>query len=216
MTLDVFSVPFPLLVACDGYVRSPTYIIEIEIISNLHMSGTNPPLSEDDDSSLLNYYGSRDSSMVLQESAGAMARLLNLNLEVESKNISSTKLTTMNERALDTLSKLLHEPNTDAVINRIMAPYTSANQEKVLVRFLAVGLTRQVEPRVFKISQTQPFSLLILFLHRKFGVGSLGRVFCYLHNTFSPNPDDNIGSLYRIFGTGQELVVSYCENVAFG
>lgn len=85
--------------------------------------------------------------------------------------------------------------------------------EKVNIRFVPIGSIAAIQPKVFKISTSQPFSTLIRFLDKKL---KIPHVFCYIHNSFAPSPDENIGNLYNNFSVGNELIVSYCNTVAFG
>ncbi|GMM38986.1 Atg12 protein [Saccharomycopsis crataegensis] len=119
--------------------------------------------------------------------------------------------------SIETTVPIAQEHNKQEIIEQILKPYEETKPQKILIRFQSIGSTRQIEPRVYKISNNQQFSSLIRFLHKKFKLGDRdGHVFCYIHNSFSPNPDEIIGDLFKNFAINNELVVSYCENVAFG
>lgn len=89
------------------------------------------------------------------------------------------------------------------------------NQElKIQIRFQPVGSTPLISPRVFKISATQTMASLAVFLRRRLKV--VDQLWLYLHSLFSPNPDERLGDLWEMFRTNDELVVYYCNTVAFG
>ncbi|VEU20083.1 DEKNAAC100368 [Brettanomyces naardenensis] len=85
---------------------------------------------------------------------------------------------------------------------------------KVQIRFKSIGSIDQLRPTVFKISRDSKFLSISKFLQRRL---KIKRVYCYLANSVVPNPDDEIGNLFDLFKSGdEELIVSYCNIVAFG
>lgn len=85
---------------------------------------------------------------------------------------------------------------------------------KMPIRFQPVGSTPLISPRVFKISATQTMASLSVFLRRRLKISD--QLWLYLHSLFSPNPDERLGDLWEMFRTNDELVVYYCNTVAFG
>ena len=86
-------------------------------------------------------------------------------------------------------------------------------QEKIRIRFHPIGSVPQIKPAVCKISRGQPFSSVVLFLQKCL---KMEHVYCYVNNSFSPNPHQNVGGLWELFKVGDELIVGYCASVAFG
>lgn len=86
--------------------------------------------------------------------------------------------------------------------------------EKITIRFQPIGLTPAINPRVFKIASNQSIATLGKFLKRK--LRNNGGLHLYVQNSFLPNPDEVLGDLYDLFKTGNELIISYCYDVAFG
>ncbi|KAI5962365.1 ATG12 [Candida pseudojiufengensis] len=84
---------------------------------------------------------------------------------------------------------------------------------KINIRFQSIGSTNQIEPNIFKISSFQTISTINKFLCKKLKLKTLH---LYLQNSFSPSPDEKIGELYDAFKTNNELIISYCNTVAFG
>lgn len=117
------------------------------------------------------------------------------------------------------LSKLQNEtqPNQSHTETDSQSPSTST--ERITIRCNPIGSTPALHPTIFRISYSQPFSTLIKFITKKLqklkkeGVKC---VFCYVNGSFAPIPDVSCGELYRAYGIRGELVVSYCEVVAFG
>ncbi|KAF6010533.1 hypothetical protein HII12_002774 [Brettanomyces bruxellensis] len=88
------------------------------------------------------------------------------------------------------------------------------NSTKVQIRFKSIGSIGQLRPAVFKISRSSRFLSILRFLTRRLKINN---VYCYLENSIVPSPDDSIGNLYDLFKSGDsELIVSYCNIVAFG
>lgn len=86
-------------------------------------------------------------------------------------------------------------------------------QEKVQIKFMPIGSIATMVPTVFKISSSQPFSMVLSFLKKKLKIQD---VYCYINNSFAPNPQQVIGDLWQQFKINDELIVSYCGTVAFG
>ncbi|CAI6406976.1 AKR_HP2_G0004150.mRNA.1.CDS.1 [Saccharomyces cerevisiae] len=80
-------------------------------------------------------------------------------------------------------------------------------------KFQPIGSIGQLKPSVCKISMSQSFAMVILFLKRRL---KMDHVYCYINNSFAPSPQQNIGELWMQFKTNDELIVSYCASVAFG
>ncbi|CAR26936.1 ZYRO0C04862p [Zygosaccharomyces rouxii] len=104
---------------------------------------------------------------------------------------------------------------TNRAIEKIekQASGTTKSQEKVQIRFQPIGSISQINPSVCKITATQPFSLVVQFLKKRIKVDE---VFCYINNSFAPNPQLIVGNLWSHFKVGDELIVSYCGTTAFG
>ncbi|EDO17567.1 hypothetical protein Kpol_534p48 [Vanderwaltozyma polyspora DSM 70294] len=84
---------------------------------------------------------------------------------------------------------------------------------KIQIKFQPIGSIPLITPSVCTISSQQTFSMIILFLKKRLKVE---QVFCYINNSFAPNPQQTIGSLWSQFKVNDELIVSYCGTVAFG
>lgn len=86
-------------------------------------------------------------------------------------------------------------------------------QHKIQIKFQPIGSIAQITPSICKISATQPFALISAFLTRSLKVS---QVYCYINNSFAPNPQQIVGDLWSQFKVDNELIVSYCGTVAFG
>lgn len=95
---------------------------------------------------------------------------------------------------------------------------TEPSAEKITIRCQPIGSTPMLSPNVFKISYHQPMATLIKFITRKLkkSLPAGATLYCYVNNSFSPSPDEVIGTLFEHFAHGDELLVSYCTVVAFG
>ena len=77
-------------------------------------------------------------------------------------------------------------------------------QAKVTVRLLAVGSAPKLKQSIFKISSTQHFSTVINFVRKRIGAKDGEGVFCYVNSTFSPQPDELVGNLWRVCWRGHD------------
>jgi ubiquitin-like protein ATG12 len=84
---------------------------------------------------------------------------------------------------------------------------------KVTLRLVSIGLTPAIAPNVLTILGDRTMAAVSQFLRRRLRTDA---VHLYIHNTFEPTPDEHVADLWRAFGTGAELIVSYCLQVAFG
>lgn len=88
-----------------------------------------------------------------------------------------------------------------------------APAEKITVRFLAIGSTPLIRPLKFVVAGTQTIGTISTFLMKKLRLRS---VHIYVLNLFQPTPDEKLGDLHQLFHTNGELLLGYCETMAFG
>ncbi|KAL5598566.1 hypothetical protein BROUX41_003507 [Berkeleyomyces rouxiae] len=90
-------------------------------------------------------------------------------------------------------------------------------QDKVVVRFKPVGAAPAPRHEVCKISATQNFEAVVMFLRRMLKVKQSDSLFLYINSAFAPSLDEIVGNLHRCFKNGQDqLVVTYSVTPAFG
>ncbi|CAD6600718.1 HLJ1_G0016310.mRNA.1.CDS.1 [Saccharomyces cerevisiae] len=102
---------------------------------------------------------------------------------------------------------------TNAQTSKQKSHKDEKNIRKIQIKFQPIGSIGQLKPSVCKISMSQSFAMVILFLKRRL---KMDHVYCYINNSFAPSPQQNIGELWMQFKTNDELIVSYCASVAFG
>lgn len=68
----------------------------------------------------------------------------------------------------------------------------------VTVRFQPIQSAPSVQPRVFKISASSRFSVVLSFLRKKLALKDSDGLFLYLHNCFAPGLDEGVGNLFRV------------------
>lgn len=104
-----------------------------------------------------------------------------------------------------------HEPDlpltmmASVVLTQLPLDATAALQEaggfekaKVNVRFKAVGSAPILKQQVYKISATQRFEAVVLFLRKVLKVRREDSVFLYVNSTFAPSMDEVVGNLHRV------------------
>ena len=85
--------------------------------------------------------------------------------------------------------------------------------EKLTIRLVSIGSTPSVSPNVLTVSGDRTISAVVQYLKKRLRSQS---IHVYIQNTFEPAPSELIYDLFNLFGTKNELIVSYCLQVAFG
>lgn len=71
-------------------------------------------------------------------------------------------------------------------------------QEKVVVRFKAVGSAPQLQREVRKISAAQKFEAVVSHLRKALRVAPHEGLFLYVNSAFAPALDEVVGNLHRV------------------
>lgn len=86
-----------------------------------------------------------------------------------------------------------------------LAPFSSSHT--VTIRLQPIGAAPQLRQRVFRVSSSNRFETVVMYLRRKLGAetggtarsaGGAQSVFCYVNNTFAPGLDEGVGGLWRV------------------
>ena len=72
------------------------------------------------------------------------------------------------------------------------------DKDKVVVRFKAIGSAPAVAKPVCKISSTQKFEAVVVYLRRVLKTKESDSVFLYVNQTFGPALDEVVGNLHRV------------------
>ncbi|KAI1380553.1 ubiquitin-like autophagy protein Apg12 [Hypoxylon crocopeplum] len=90
-------------------------------------------------------------------------------------------------------------------------------QEKILVRFKAVGSAPQLTREVRRISATQKFEAVVSHLRKVLKLSPTEGLFLYVNSSFAPALDEIVGNLHRCFkDSNDQLIVVYSITPAFG
>ena len=68
----------------------------------------------------------------------------------------------------------------------------------VSVRFQPIGSAPILKQKVFKISASSRFSVVLNFLRKKVGVREGDGLFLYINSVFAPGLDEGVGNLFRV------------------
>ncbi|KAK6204524.1 ubiquitin-like autophagy protein Apg12-domain-containing protein [Scheffersomyces amazonensis] len=120
---------------------------------------------------------------------------------------SLTLTSTSTSTSTDRRTQILQQFHTRQSSN------VSSETPKITVRFVPIGSTPIIDKKVFTINRHQSVATLTKFLTKKLRLNS---VHLYIQSSFSPTPDENLGDLFDSFRTGEELIISYCNTIAFG
>ncbi|GMF25117.1 unnamed protein product [[Candida] boidinii] len=146
--------------------------------------------------------------------------------QIKDKKII-TKITMTQSKVLTNLNN-----NTNKLILNYSNNLKLKLNDKIKVRFQSIGSIKQLNPNIFKISKNQKFLTIIKFLEKKLSIATTtnnnhdsnkqlnhftnGFIFCYIKNSISPSPDENLSNLFDLFNTNGELIINYCNKIAFG
>jgi hypothetical protein len=87
---------------------------------------------------------------------------------------------------------------------------TPPNMVKIILR--AIGSAPSLTQQKFKLNANKTILDVEMYLHKKLeaGANKVENLFLYISNSgFSPTHDQIVGDLYRDFGTGPELILTY-------
>lgn len=70
--------------------------------------------------------------------------------------------------------------------------------EKVLVRFKPVGSAPQLKSEVRRISATQKFEAVVVYLRKILALKPTDGLFLYVNSAFAPALDEIVGNLHRV------------------
>ncbi|KAJ1859766.1 Ubiquitin-like protein [Coemansia sp. RSA 2703] len=96
------------------------------------------------------------------------------------------------------------------------AAVTGKQPNKIVVRFKSIGNAPILKKSVYKISSTQRFQALIMFLRKELGYKVSEPLFVYVNSAFSPAPDETVYNLVRCFGLDSQLTINYATTPAWG
>lgn len=107
-------------------------------------------------------------------------------------------------------------PTTTAQALRHIHDTLDPISQKVTIRFQPLPGAPPLTQRAVKVSASQKFESVILYLRKKLGVKGETGLFVYINKVFAPGLDEGVGGLWRCFKIDDELKVSYSMAPAFG
>ena len=87
------------------------------------------------------------------------------------------------------------QPEFPNVISVILRRYLTIT---VSVRFHPIGSAPILKQKIFKISASSRFSVVLNFLRKRLGIREGDGLFCYVNSVFAPGLDEGVGNLYRV------------------
>jgi ubiquitin-like protein ATG12 len=90
-----------------------------------------------------------------------------------------------------------------------------SESEKIQVLLRAVGSAPVLKKQTFMLSRSHQINFVINFLSKKMCKDD-ERIFIYIHQSFSPTPDTNVGLLYDNYQSDNKLVLHYSKSPAWG
>lgn len=77
--------------------------------------------------------------------------------------------------------------------------YSKHKYDLVTIRLHPIGAAPQLRQKLFRISASNRFETVVMFLRKKLGAEH-GAVFCYVNSVFAPGLDEGVGNLWRVSG----------------
>ncbi|XP_012369171.1 ubiquitin-like protein ATG12 [Octodon degus] len=93
---------------------------------------------------------------------------------------------------------------------------TSDTKKKNDILLRAVGDTRIMKTKKWAVEQTRIIQRLIDFIKKFLKLVASEQLFIYVNQSFIPSQDQEVGTLYKCFGSDGKLVLCYCKSQAWG
>ncbi|XP_043937486.1 ubiquitin-like protein ATG12 [Protopterus annectens] len=90
------------------------------------------------------------------------------------------------------------------------------SKKKIDVLLKAVGDTPIMKTKKWSMERTRTIQSLIQFIKKFLKLDPVEQLFIYVNQSFSPSPDQEVGTLYECFGSDGKLVLHYCKTQAWG
>lgn len=93
---------------------------------------------------------------------------------------------------------------------------TSEDKKKIDVLLKAVGDTPIMKTKKWAVDRGRTVLSLSQFIGRFLKMDANEQLFIYVNQSFSPSPDQEVGTLFDCFGSDGKLVLHYCKSQAWG
>uniref|UniRef100_A0A3B3Z5H7 Ubiquitin-like protein ATG12 n=1 Tax=Poecilia mexicana TaxID=48701 RepID=A0A3B3Z5H7_9TELE len=80
----------------------------------------------------------------------------------------------------------------------------------------AVGDTPIMKTKKWAVDRGRTVQSLAQFISRFLKLDANEQLFIYVHQSFAPSPDQEVGVLFDCFGSDGKLVLHYCKSQAWG
>ena len=137
-----------------------------------------------------------------------------VNQAADTPDVKLPQLPQLPQELPEKLPQKLDEKLEDLKLeHKQKSPEVTDKEAKITVRLKPIGSTKPINPQTFKVSKSQTVQVIIKFLCNKLRVTT---IYMYINNSFQPNPDENLGQLFRHFSSNNELIINYCNTIDFG
>jgi len=89
-------------------------------------------------------------------------------------------------------------------------------EQKVRMHFCAVGSARPMRETKYQLAASTKFAFVQNNLRKRLQLKPTDALFLFINSSFVPNSNDTLGNLFENFKTGNELIINYCEEIAWG
>uniref|UniRef100_A0A3Q2TET2 Ubiquitin-like protein ATG12 n=1 Tax=Fundulus heteroclitus TaxID=8078 RepID=A0A3Q2TET2_FUNHE len=93
---------------------------------------------------------------------------------------------------------------------------TSEEKKKIDVLLKAVGDAPIMKTKKWTVDRGRTVQSLAQFISRFLKLDANEQLFIYVHQSFAPSPDQEVGVLFDCFGSDSKLVLHYCKSQAWG
>ncbi|XP_054903620.1 ubiquitin-like protein ATG12 [Poeciliopsis prolifica] len=112
------------------------------------------------------------------------------------------------ESPTETQKEELHSPSENSA--------TSEDKKKIDVLLKAVGDAPIMKTKKWTVDRGRTVQSLAQFISRFLKLDANEQLFIYVHQSFAPSPDQEVGVLFDCFGSDGKLVLHYCKSQAWG
>ncbi|XP_015271786.1 PREDICTED: ubiquitin-like protein ATG12 [Gekko japonicus] len=108
------------------------------------------------------------------------------------------------------------EPAPALAVSPVSEEPAGDTKKKIDVLLKAVGDTPIMKTKKWTVERTRTIQGLIDFIKKFLKLMASEQLFIYVNQSFSPSPDQEVGTLYECFGSDGKLVLHYCKSQAWG
>ncbi|XP_003385427.1 PREDICTED: ubiquitin-like protein ATG12 [Amphimedon queenslandica] len=101
-------------------------------------------------------------------------------------------------------------------LSSVASPNPSESDDKIVLSLRAAGNAPQLKHKKFAVEKDRSVAWVVQWLCQKLKIEEGETMFVYVQQAFAPPLDTDLETLYKNYGTGDKLVLTYCKTQAWG